>query len=169
MTLENSALLATLRQRKATATAARTLVETELSALNDQLAATADAMEIERLTRRKLEVQARIDTQATAEEEASTALEAEELRATAVIKDVVTIRRSTFNAMTPQEQMAHAKAGGRVDDPPKTMRSPAPLPAKGIRRAAFDQLRPIGTHGSCHRGRRYRRLNLISAAPDERT
>ena len=137
-----AATVAALRARKAAATDARTVAEVELRVISDQLVATTDVAETTRLNNRKAEVQARLDAQATIEEEATALLESAELRGAGTVKEPVSIRRSAFDALTPEEKMRHFKEGGTVVDPPKIMKSPAPLPTGGIRRADFDALDP---------------------------
>jgi hypothetical protein len=120
------------------------VAEAELKDIQDQLlnagARRPDAAETARLRDRKAEAQARLDEQAIIEEEATALLESAELRAAGTVKEPVSIRRAAFDAMTPEQRIAHFKEGGTIVDPPKIMKSPSPLPAGGMRRADFDKL-----------------------------
>ncbi len=90
---------------------------------------------------RKAEVQARHDAQAAIEEETTALLETAALREAGIVTEPVSIRRSTFDAMTQAQRMAYAKRGGIVTDPPeKIVKSQLPVPAGGMRRADFERL-----------------------------
>jgi hypothetical protein len=156
MSSVEAAALAALRARKAAATDARTVAEAELAAILDQLAnvdETNDAAETTRLNNRKAEVQARLDAQAEIEADATAILEKAELSDAGIVKEPVSVRRATFDAMTPAQQFAHAKAGGIVVDPPKIVKSPAPVPAGGIRRSDFERLDPSAQFAHAMTGR----------------
>jgi hypothetical protein len=143
MSSVDSAATAALKVRKASATDARAVAEGELKAIGEQLAATTDAAETTRLNNRKAEVQARLDAQATIEEETTGLLEKAELHDAGTVKEPVSIRRSTFDAMTPAQRLAHAKDGGIVTDPPaKIVKPQIPVPPGGMRRADFERLTP---------------------------
>jgi hypothetical protein len=141
-----AAAIAALKARKVAATDARTVAEAELAAILDQLVNAedaGDAAEMTRLNNRKAEVQARLDAQAEIEADAAALLEKAELSDAGIVKEPLSVRRATFDAMTPTQQLAHAKSGGIVEDPPKIVKSPAPVPAGGIRRSDFDKLDPF--------------------------
>jgi hypothetical protein len=145
MSSVEAATVAALRARKAAATDARTVAQAELSAIQDQLAnadETSDAAETARLNNRKVEVQARLDAQAEIEADSTALLEKAELGDAGIVKEPIKIRREAFDRLTPAQRLAHALAGGIVEDPPKIAKSPGPVPTGGIRRADFERLNP---------------------------
>lgn len=77
------------------------------------------------------------------EEPPETAAEREmaALRESGVLrKELPTITRSTFDQVSPQEQMDFVRAGGRLIDDPAPAK--VPLPEGAIRRSTFDRMTP---------------------------
>jgi hypothetical protein len=76
--------------------------------------------------------------------EQRSAREHEALTADGILpKPEQTISRRTFGALSPEQQMAHVRRGGKVADDPPATKASAPLGANQIRRADFARLSPL--------------------------